>query len=53
MTMFRMPIFTRNNIITSLVVLIAFPVLAGALLMIEADRLLGASVFEPAAGGPS
>jgi cytochrome c oxidase subunit 1 len=52
MTMFRRPIFTWNTFITSLLVLIAFPVLAGALLMLEADRLLGAHVFDPASGGP-
>ena len=41
MTMFRMPIFTWNTLVTSLLVLIAFPILAGALLSLEADRLLG------------
>ena len=43
MTMFRMPIFVWNTLVTSLLVLIAFPVLAGALLMLEADRQLGCS----------
>jgi cytochrome c oxidase subunit I len=52
MTMFRMPIFTWNVLVTSLLVLMAFPVLAGALLMLEADRRLGAHVFDPATGGP-
>ena len=52
MTMFRMPIFTWNTLITSLLVLIAFPILAGALLMLEADRQLGAHVFDTAGGGP-
>jgi cytochrome c oxidase subunit 1 len=52
MTMFRMPIFTWNTFVTSLLVLIAFPILAGALLMLEADRRLGAHVFEAANGGP-
>ena len=51
MTMFRMPIFTWNILITSLLVLIAFPILAGALLMLEADRVLGAHVFDAANGG--
>src|SRR4051812_47447868 len=36
MTMFRMPIFTWNTLITSIMVLVAFPILAGALLMLEA-----------------
>ncbi|MBA2532867.1 MAG: cytochrome c oxidase subunit I [Nocardioidaceae bacterium] len=52
MTMFRMPIFTWNILVTSLMVLIAFPILAGALLMLQADRGLGAHVFDPANGGP-
>ncbi|MDN4172941.1 cytochrome c oxidase subunit I [Nocardioides sp. SOB77] len=51
MTMFRMPLFTWNTLITSLLVLIAFPILAGALLMLEADRQLGAHVFDAAHGG--
>jgi cytochrome c oxidase subunit 1 len=52
MTMFRMPIFTWNTMVTSLLVLIAFPVLAGALLSLEADRRLGAHVFDTSHGGP-
>jgi len=52
MTMFRMPIFTWNVLITSMLVLIAFPILAGALLVLEADRALGAHVFDAANGGP-
>jgi cytochrome c oxidase subunit I len=52
MTMFRMPIFVWNTLITSMLVLIAFPILAGALLMLEADRALGAHVFDPSGGGP-
>ena len=52
MTMFRMPIFTWNILVTSLLVLIAFPILAAALLVLEADRRLGAHVFDAATGGP-
>ena len=52
MTMFRMPIFVWNTMVTSLLVLIAFPVLAGALLSLEADRRLGAHVFDTSHGGP-
>jgi cytochrome c oxidase subunit 1 len=52
MTMFRMPIFTWNTLVTSLLVLIAFPILAAALLALEADRQFGAHVFDPAVGGP-
>ncbi len=51
MTMFRMPIFTWNILLTSVLVLMAFPVLAAALLALEADRKIGAHVFDPANGG--
>ncbi len=51
MTMFRMPIFTWNTLVTSLLVLIAFPILAAALLMLEADRKFGAHIFDAANGG--
>ncbi|NJQ01685.1 aa3-type cytochrome oxidase subunit I [Streptomyces zingiberis] len=51
MTMFRMPIFTWNVLLTSVLVIIAFPVLAAALLALEADRLFGARVYDPANGG--
>ena len=51
MTMFRMPIFTWNILLTSIMVLIAFPVLAAALLVLEIDRKLGAHVFDAASGG--
>ncbi|GLY85551.1 aa3-type cytochrome oxidase subunit I [Actinoallomurus iriomotensis] len=46
MTMFRMPIFTWNILFTGILVLLAFPVLAAALLVLEADRKLGAHVFD-------
>ncbi|HKN52569.1 MAG TPA: cytochrome c oxidase subunit I [Amycolatopsis sp.] len=51
MTMFRMPIFTWNIMITSLLVLLVFPILAAALLALEADRRLGAHVYDPDTGG--
>jgi cytochrome c oxidase subunit 1 len=51
MTMFRMPIFTWNILLTSVLVLMAFPVLAAALLVLEADRKFGAHVFDPANHG--
>jgi cytochrome c oxidase subunit 1 len=52
MTMFRMPIFTWNALVTSLLVLIAFPILAAALFALAAERILGAHVFDPSNGGP-
>jgi cytochrome c oxidase subunit 1 len=51
MTMFRMPIFTWNILLTSVLVLLAFPVLAAALLVLELDRKLGSQVFSAANGG--
>jgi cytochrome c oxidase subunit 1 len=51
MTMFRMPIFTWNTLVTSILVIMAFPVLAAALLALGADRTVGAHVFDAANGG--
>jgi cytochrome c oxidase subunit I len=51
MTMFRMPIFTWNALLTSILILLAFPVLAAALLVLEVDRRLGAHVFDATSGG--
>ncbi|HEV3400840.1 MAG TPA: cytochrome c oxidase subunit I [Acidimicrobiales bacterium] len=51
MTMFRMPIFTWNMLVVSLLVLLAFPVLTAALAMLYADRHLGAHFFDAQAGG--
>ena len=52
MTMFRMPIFTWNILVTSLLVIMVFPLLAAALFALVADRILGAHVFDAATGGP-
>jgi len=52
MTMFRMPIFTWNILVTSMMILIAFPVLAAGLMALEADRRLGMHIFDAATGGP-
>ncbi|ACZ85637.1 putative cytochrome c oxidase subunit 1 [Streptosporangium roseum] len=51
MTMFRMPMFTWNILLTSILVLMAFPVLAAALLALEADRKLGTHIFDSSTGG--
>ena len=51
MTMWRMPIFTWNTLVTSLLVLMAFPVLAAAILAAGADRVLGAHIYDPENGG--
>ncbi|GAA1290048.1 cytochrome c oxidase subunit I [Brachybacterium alimentarium] len=52
MTMFRMPIFTWNALITAVLVLMAFPPLASALLALGADRRFDAQIFNPENGGP-
>jgi cytochrome c oxidase subunit I len=51
MTMFRMPIFTWNILLTSVLVLLAFPILTAALLVLYADRHLGAQVYASDNGG--
>ena len=52
MTMFRMPIFTWNILITSILVLMAFPVLASALFGLLFDRVLGGGIYAAESGGP-
>jgi len=51
MTMFRMPIFTWNILVTSILVLLAFPVLAAGLFALGADRVFGSHLLDPANGG--
>ncbi|HEX2903765.1 MAG TPA: cytochrome c oxidase subunit I [Jatrophihabitans sp.] len=52
MTMFRMPIFTWNMLVTSLLVLMAFPELTAALTALWFERNLHARVYTSDAGGP-
>ncbi len=51
MTMFRMSIFTWNILVTSLLILLAFPLLTAALMGLLYDRTLGGHIFDPATGG--
>ncbi len=51
MTMFRMPIFTWNILVTSILVLLAFPVITAAFFALLADRHLGAQVYNADTGG--
>ena len=51
MTMFRMPIFTWNIFVTSILVLLIFPLLTAALFALAADRRLGAHVYDASNGG--
>ena len=52
MTMFRLPIFTWNTLVTSILVIMCFPPLAAALFALGADRRFDAHIFDPANGGP-
>jgi len=51
MTMFRMPIFVWNSLVTSILVLMAFPVLAAALFALGSDRVFGSHLYNVQAGG--
>src|SRR5690606_7503734 len=51
MTWFRMPLFLWALYATSVIQLLATPVLAITLLLVIAERLLGVGVFDPALGG--
>ncbi len=51
MTMFRMSIFTWNVLLTSVLILMVFPVLAATLVVLEIDRKFGSVVFLPENGG--
>ena len=51
MTMFRMPIFSWNILITSILVLIVFPVLAAAFFGMTVDRFWDWNIYDPAHGG--
>src|SRR5256885_1923375 len=51
MTMMRMPVFTWSILATSLLVILAAPVLTAGLIMVFADRQLGTTFFDPNRGG--
>lgn len=51
MTMFRMPIFCWTMLVTSVLQLLATPVLASALAMLYIDRNFGGAFFDPNGGG--
>jgi len=51
MTMFRMPIFVWNMVVVSVLVLVCFPVLTAAGVMLYADRHFGGNIFNEAMGG--
>ena len=51
MTLFRMPILVWTILVTSVLVLMATPVLTSALVMLFIDRNYGGHFFDPANGG--
>jgi cytochrome c oxidase subunit 1 len=51
MTMFRMPIFTWNMLVTAILILLAFPVLTAGLIMLYCDRHFGTHIFSVNGGG--
>lgn len=53
MTFLRLPMFTWTTLITSVLILFAFPSLTVGLLLLMFDRLFGANFFDHAMGGSS
>ena len=51
LTLFRMTILTWTVLVTSVLVLMATPVITSALIMLFIDRNYGGSFFDPAVGG--
>ena len=51
MTMFRLPVFTWNMVVVSLLVLTAFPLFSAAAALLFVDRNFGGHVFDPSQGG--
>jgi cytochrome c oxidase subunit 1 len=51
MRLMRMPMFVWMSFITQVLILLAFPVITVALILLMMDRFAGAAFFVPAAGG--
>jgi cytochrome c oxidase subunit I len=51
MTFLRMPIFVWNTVVTSVLIVLAFPPITVALILLMFDRFFGTSFYLPAGGG--
>jgi cytochrome c oxidase subunit 1 len=51
MAMLRLPVFSWTILVTSVLILFAFPALTGALAMLLIDRRFGGAFFDPSEGG--
>jgi cytochrome c oxidase subunit 1 len=51
MTWFRMPLATWSLFVTAILILLAIPILAGALIMLLFDQTIGTGFFRPEVGG--
>ena len=51
MAMLRVPVFTWSILVTSILILYAFPAITAALIMLLLERRFGASFFDPSTGG--
>jgi cytochrome c oxidase subunit 1 len=51
MTMFRVPVFSWNMLVTAILILIAFPVLFAAVVLLFCDRHFGTHIFSVEGGG--
>jgi cytochrome c oxidase subunit 1 len=51
MSLMKMPVFVWMTLVTSFLIITAFPVITAALIMLSFDRLVGTHFFVPTAGG--
>ncbi|CAN5526028.1 cytochrome c oxidase subunit I [soil metagenome] len=51
MSLLRMPIFTWSTLIVSILIVMAFPAITAALILLGFDRFAGTGFYEQAAGG--
>ena len=51
MTLTKMPVFTWMTFVTSVLIVLALPVLTVALIQLQVDRLYGTNFYNPVAGG--